>query len=63
VHETGAERGFNYTALRPQFVAGPTPGALNVFLAIGVCAVIRSKKTRPNRMTFAKSAMVGNAGQ
>src|SRR5262245_2753781 len=35
---------FNYTALRPQLVTGPTPGALNVLPAIGVCAAMRREK-------------------
>src|SRR5260370_17182594 len=30
VREMGAPHGFNYTALRPQLVPAPTPGALNV---------------------------------
>jgi len=30
VREMGAKHGFNYTALRPQLVIGPTPGVLNV---------------------------------
>src|SRR6202043_1606807 len=30
VRETGSRHGFDYTALRPQLVTGPTPGALNV---------------------------------
>ena len=38
VREMGAQHGFNYTALRPQLVTGPTPGALNVLPAIGVYA-------------------------
>ena len=41
VGEVGAKHGFSYTALRPQLVTGPTPGALNVLPAIGVCAAIR----------------------
>jgi nucleoside-diphosphate-sugar epimerase len=41
VREMGAQHGFNYTALRPQLVTGPTPGALNVIPAIGVYAAIR----------------------
>jgi hypothetical protein len=47
VCETGAEHGFNYTALRPQLVTGPTPGALNVLPAIGVYAAIRREKGEP----------------
>jgi nucleoside-diphosphate-sugar epimerase len=35
---------FNYTALRPQLVTGPTPGALNVLPAIGVYAAMRREK-------------------
>src|SRR5580704_12845588 len=41
--EMGAKHGFNYTALRPQLVTGPTPGALNVIPAIGAYAAIREK--------------------
>ena len=44
VHETGSKHGFNYTALRPQLVTGPTPGALNVLPAIGAYAAIRREK-------------------
>jgi nucleoside-diphosphate-sugar epimerase len=44
VREMGAQHGFNYTALRPQLVTGPTPGALNVLPAIGVFAAIRREK-------------------
>src|ERR1700704_4878489 len=44
VREMGARHGFNYTALRPQLVTGPTPGALNVVPAIGVYAAIRREK-------------------
>jgi nucleoside-diphosphate-sugar epimerase len=40
----GARHGFTYTALHPQLVTGPTPGALNVLPAIGVCAAIRREK-------------------
>jgi nucleoside-diphosphate-sugar epimerase len=47
VHEMGARHGFNYTALRPQLVTGPTPGALNVVPAIGVYAAIRREKGEP----------------
>ena len=47
VHEMGAKHGFNYTALRPQLVTGPTPGALNVLPAIGVYAAIRREKGEP----------------
>src|SRR5262249_33906063 len=35
VREMGAQHGFTYTALRPQLVTGPIPGALNVLPAIG----------------------------
>lgn len=44
VGEMAAKHGFNYTALRPQLVTGPTPGALNVIPAIGVYAAIRREK-------------------
>src|SRR5260370_1169823 len=44
VREMGAQHGFNYTAVRPQLVTGPTPGALNVLPAIGVYAAIRREK-------------------
>jgi nucleoside-diphosphate-sugar epimerase len=47
VREMGAQHGFNYTALRPQLVTGPTPGALNVVPAIGVYAAIRREKGQP----------------
>ena len=47
VREMGAGHGFNYTALRPQLVTGPTPGALNVLPAIGVYAAIRREKGEP----------------
>src|ERR1700757_1787744 len=47
VREMGAEHGFNYTALRPQLVTGPTPGAVNVVPAIGVYAAIRREKGEP----------------
>jgi nucleoside-diphosphate-sugar epimerase len=47
VSEMGAKHGFNYTALRPQLVIGPTPGALNVIPAIGVYAAIRREKREP----------------
>ncbi len=47
VHEMGAKHGFNYTALRPQLVIGPTPGVLNVLPAIGVYAAIRREKGEP----------------
>jgi nucleoside-diphosphate-sugar epimerase len=43
----GARHGFKYTALRPQLVTGPTPGALNVLPAIGVYAAIRHEKGEP----------------
>ena len=45
--EMGARHGFSYTALRPQLVTGPTPGALNVLPAIGVYAAIRREKGEP----------------
>jgi nucleoside-diphosphate-sugar epimerase len=51
VHEMGARHGFNYTALRPQLVTGPTPGALNVLPAIGVYAAIRREKGEPFSFT------------
>jgi nucleoside-diphosphate-sugar epimerase len=47
VLEMGAQHGFNYTALRPQLVTGPTPGALNVLPAIGVYAAIRRERGEP----------------
>jgi nucleoside-diphosphate-sugar epimerase len=47
VGEMGARHGFKYTALRPQLVTGPTPGALNVLPAIGVYAAIRREKGEP----------------
>jgi nucleoside-diphosphate-sugar epimerase len=47
VAEMGAKHGFTYTALRPQLVTGPTPGALNVIPAIGVYAAIRSELGEP----------------
>jgi nucleoside-diphosphate-sugar epimerase len=47
VREMGARYGFYYTALRPQLVTGPTPGALNVMPAIGVYAAIRREKGEP----------------
>jgi nucleoside-diphosphate-sugar epimerase len=47
VREMGAQHGFSYTALRPQLVTGPTPGALNVLPAIGVYAAIRREKGEP----------------
>jgi nucleoside-diphosphate-sugar epimerase len=47
VREMGTKHGFNYTALRPQLVTGPTPGALNVIPAIGVYAAIRREKGEP----------------
>src|ERR1700730_8053304 len=40
VREMGTRHGFNYTALRPQLVTGPTPGAVNVVPAIGVYAAL-----------------------
>jgi nucleoside-diphosphate-sugar epimerase len=47
VRELGTRHGFDYTALRPQLVTGPTPGALNVLPAIGVYAAIRREKGEP----------------
>ena len=47
VSEMGTKHGFNYTALRPQLVTGPTPGALNVLPAIGVYAAIGREKGEP----------------
>ena len=47
VGEMGVKHGFDYTALRPQLVIGPTPGALNVIPAIGVYAAIRREKGEP----------------
>src|ERR1700719_3404300 len=47
VRQMGAQHGCNYTALRPQLVTAPTPGALNVLPAIGVYAAIRREKGEP----------------
>ncbi|HXJ37640.1 MAG TPA: SDR family oxidoreductase [Bryobacteraceae bacterium] len=47
VRDMGARHNFSYTALRPQLVTGPTPGALNVLPAIGVYAAIRREKGEP----------------
>jgi hypothetical protein len=47
VGEMGAKHGFNFSALRPQLVTGPTPGALNVLPAIGAYAAIRREKGEP----------------
>jgi len=47
VRDMGARHGFSYTALRPQLVTGPTPGALNVIPAIGAYAAIRREKGEP----------------
>jgi nucleoside-diphosphate-sugar epimerase len=47
VRDLGAKHGFTYTALRPQLVTGPTPGALNVLPAIGVYAAIQREKGEP----------------
>src|SRR6201997_1873789 len=47
VAEMGAKHGFSYTALRPQLVTGPTPGALNVLPAIGAYAAIQREKGEP----------------
>jgi nucleoside-diphosphate-sugar epimerase len=44
LREMSVRHGFTYTALRPQLVTGPTPGALNVLPAIGVYAAIRREK-------------------
>ena len=44
VREMGPKHGFTYTALRPQLVTGPTPGALNVLPTIGVYAAIQREK-------------------
>jgi nucleoside-diphosphate-sugar epimerase len=51
VVEMGAKHGFSYTALRPQLVIGPTPGALNVIPAIGVYAAIQREKGEPFSFT------------
>ena len=51
VAELGAKHGFTYTALRPQLVTGPTPGALNVLPAIGVYAAIKHEKGEPFSFT------------
>jgi nucleoside-diphosphate-sugar epimerase len=47
VRDLGAKHGFTYTALRPQLVTGPTPGALNVLPAIGAYAAIQREKGEP----------------
>jgi nucleoside-diphosphate-sugar epimerase len=47
VREMSARHGFKYTALRPQLVTGPTPGALNVLPAIAVYAAIRHHEGEP----------------
>jgi nucleoside-diphosphate-sugar epimerase len=47
VREMGARYGFRYTALRPQLVTGPTPGALNILPSIGAYAAIRREKAEP----------------
>jgi nucleoside-diphosphate-sugar epimerase len=47
VAQMGAGHGFSYTALRPQLVTGPTPGALNVLPAIGAYAAIQRAKGEP----------------
>jgi nucleoside-diphosphate-sugar epimerase len=47
VRDLGAKHGFTYTALRPQLVTGPTPGALNVLPAIGVYAAIQREQGEP----------------
>ena len=46
----------NYTALRPQLVTGPTPGALNVLPAIGVYAAIRREKGEPAFLAVRRSS-------
>jgi nucleoside-diphosphate-sugar epimerase len=51
VRQMGANYGFSYTALRPQLVTGPTPGALNVLPAIGAYAAIRREKGEPFSFT------------
>jgi nucleoside-diphosphate-sugar epimerase len=51
VAQMGAKHGFSYTALRPQLVIGPTPGALNVIPAIGVYAAIQREKGEPFSFT------------
>jgi nucleoside-diphosphate-sugar epimerase len=51
VRQMGASYGFSYTALRPQLVTGPTPGALNVLPAIGAYAAIRREKGEPFSFT------------
>ena len=51
VREMGAKHGFTYTALRPQLVTGPTPGALNVLPTIGVYAAIQREKGEPFSFT------------
>jgi nucleoside-diphosphate-sugar epimerase len=51
VAEMGAKHGFSYTALRPQLVIGPTPGALNVIPAIGVYAAIQREMGEPFSFT------------
>ena len=47
VAQIGAERGFRYTALRPQLVTGSTPGTLNVLPAIGAYGAIRRELGEP----------------
>jgi nucleoside-diphosphate-sugar epimerase len=47
VRDMGARHGFSYTALRPQLVTGPTPGALNVLPAIGAYGAIRRETGEP----------------
>src|SRR5689334_16969844 len=47
LQSAGAEYGFAYTALRPQLVTGPTPGAINVIPAIGAYAAIRRELGEP----------------
>jgi len=47
VAQMGAQRGFRYTALRPQLVTGSTPGTLNVLPAIGAYGAIRRELGEP----------------
>lgn len=51
VRAMGAKHGFTYTALRPQLVTGPTPGALNVLPAIGAYAAIQRELGEPFSFT------------
>jgi hypothetical protein len=54
----GAQPGFNYTALRPQLVTGPTPGALNVVPAI--VSMRQSGVSRVNRSAFPAAPRFGD---